>query len=221
MEIAMNATLVRAFGLLSVLGICATPAPGQELMLPGGPFEASALPLNPWGRWLALVEVQGSNLAPVTVTLESALEECTGTPGAARRVRTTAGEPVVLFRRVAGLRAGSVTTGTIGPAGGWREPRSGEFGGKPFMLSEERAGEGFRLRYSWAGNVGTVFEADAEDEGHWDLLWLGDLNRDGWPDILLQADGKYSVRTTRLLLSRVRHGAWVMEEVASFSITAC
>ncbi|MGH7585060.1 MAG: hypothetical protein ACREMH_02335 [Gemmatimonadales bacterium] len=217
----MTATLVRAFGLLSVLAFGATPAPGQELMLAGGPFEASALPLNASGRWLALVDVRGSNLAPVTVTIGSALEECTGAPGAARTVKTAGAEPVALFRRVAGLRAGSVPTGTIEPAGGWREPRSGEFDGKPFVVSEERAGEGFRLRYSWGGRSGTVFEADAEDEGHWDLLWLGDLNRDGWPDLLLQADRKYSVRTTRLLLSRVRHGAWVVEEVASFGITAC
>ena len=217
----MTATLVRGFGLLSVLAFGATPAPGQELMLPGGPFEASALPLNASGRWLALVEAQGSNLAPVTVTIGSALEECTGTPGAARTVRATGTEPVALFRRVAGLRAGSVPTGTIDPAGGWREPRSGEFDGKPFTLSEVHAGEGFRLHYSWAGHGGTVFEAEVEDEGHWDLLWLGDLNRDGWPDLLLQADWKYSVRTTRLLLSRVRHGRWVVEEVASFGITAC
>lgn len=217
----MTATLTRAFGLLSMLAFSATPSPGQELMLPGGPFEASALPLNASGRWLALVEVGGSSLAPVTVTIGSALEECTGTPGAARTVRTTGAEPVALFRRVVGLRAGLVPTGTIEPAAGWREPRRGEFDGRPFVLSEERAGEGFRLRYTWAGHGGTVFETDAEDEGHWDLLWLGDLNRDGWPDLLLQADWKYSVRTTRLLLSRVRHGAWVVEEVASFRITAC
>lgn len=210
-----------ALALLSALALGATPALGQELLLPGGPFEASALPLNASGRWLALVEARGSNLAPVTVTIESAMEECTGTPGAARTVRSSGAEPVVLFRRVVGLRPGSVPSGTIDPAGGWREPRTGAFDGKPFVLSEERVGEGFRLRYSWAGHAGTVFEADAEDDGHWDLLWLGDLNRDGWPDLLLQADWKYSVRTTRLLLSGVRRGAWVLEEVASFRITAC
>lgn len=217
----MTATRIRAFGLLSVLAFGATPAPGQELMLAGGPFEASALPLNASGRWLALFEMRGSNLAPVTVTIGSAMEECTGTPGAARTVKTAGAEPLALFRRVEGLQIGSVPAGTIEPARGWREPRRGDFGGKPFVLGEERVGEGFRLRYSWNGHAGTVFETDFEDEGHWDLLWLGDLNRDGWPDLLLQADGKYSVRTTRLLLSRVRRGAWVVEEVASFGITAC
>jgi hypothetical protein len=217
----MTITVVRTLGLLSVLAFGATPARGQEVLLPGGPYEASALPLNPSGRWLALVEDRGSNLAPVTVTIESAMEECTGTPGAARTVTTRGSAPVLLFRRVPGLVAGSVTPGALEPAGAWRGPRTGAFGGRPFVLSEERVGEGFRLRYSWGGSTGTVFEANADDDGHWEPLWLGDLNRDGWPDLLLQADWKYSMRTVRLLLSRVRGSAWVIEEVAAFGVTAC
>ena len=218
----MNPTnLARALALIQPLSLGAIPAPGQELLLQGGPFEASALPLNPAGRWLALVDGGESKLTPVTVTIEAALEECTETPGAARAVRLDGAEPLAMFRRVPGLRAGAVTSGRLEPARGWREPRSGDFGGKPFVLSEMHAGEGFQLRYSWGGRGGTVFVAEAEDEGHWDLLWLGDLNRDGWPDLVLQADGKYSVRTTRLLLSRVRRGAWVVEEVAAFAVTAC
>ena len=80
----MTIASVRTLGLLSVLAIGATPARGQEVMLPGGPYEASVLPLNPSGRWLALIEDRGSTLTPVTVTIETAMEECTGTPGAAR-----------------------------------------------------------------------------------------------------------------------------------------
>ena len=43
-------------------------------------------------------------------------------------------------------------------------------------------------------------------DGHWRVRWIGDLNGDGWPDLLLDASYKYSVNTTRLYLSRADNG---------------
>ena len=208
--------------VLAGLAWGAAPLAAQELLVPGGPYEASAVPADAQGEWLALVADGADRLAAVRVSVVSVTEECTGAPGAARVVRVAGRpEPAVLFRDVPGTRAGPVTAGTLTPTDDWRRPREGRFAGRPFLLREERVGEGFRLRYAWGSTQETVFETGVEDEGHWDLLWLGDLNRDGWPDLLLQADGKYSLQTTRLLLSRLRNGAGALEEVARFVIAAC
>lgn len=205
------------------LACIVAPAAGQELLMPGGPYEASAVPPDARGEWLALVVGDGpDHLAPVRVSVVSVREECTGSPGAARLVRVDGHpEPLVLLREVPGVRAGAVASGTLTPPRDWREAREGTFAGRPFLLREERVGEGFRLRYAWRNALETVFETEQEDEGYWNLLWLGDLNGDRWPDLLLQADGKYSLQTTRLLVSRVRGGAGVLEEIATFRIAAC
>jgi hypothetical protein len=201
------------------VALIASPAAGQELLVPGGPYEASAVPAGARGEWLGLVAGDGPDrLVPVRVAVENVMEECTGSPGAARLVRVTSGpSPIVLLRGVPGVREGAVAPGTLAPAVDWRQPQAGSFGGRPFLLREERVGEGFRLRYAWGQTLETVFEAEYEDEGYWAVLWLGDLNRDGWPDLVLQADGKYSLQTTRLLLSR----RGVLEEIATFGIAAC
>lgn len=213
----------RMAGLGLGLVLIAAPAAGQELLIPGGPYEASAVPADARGEWLGLVAGDGPDrLVPVRVSVESVTEECTGSPGAARLVHVNgAPAPLVLLRDVPGVREGPVTAGRLAPALDWHQPQEGSFGGRPFLLREERVGEGFRLRYAWGQTLETVFQADVEDEGHWTLLWLGDLNGDRWPDLLLQADGKYSLQTTRLLVSRVRRGAGVLEEIATFGISSC
>lgn len=201
------------------LACLASPVAGQELLVPGGPYEAGAVPADARGEWLGLVTGDGADrLEPVRVSMENVMEECTGSPGAARLVRVSgAREPLVLLRGVPGVRKGAVIPGSLAPPVDWRQPQEGTFGGRPFLLREERVGEGFRLRYAWGQALETVFETEFEDEGHWAVLWLGDLNRDGWPDLLLQADGKYSLQTTRLLLSR----KGVLEEIATFGVAAC
>jgi hypothetical protein len=69
--------------------------------------------------------------------------------------------------------------------------------------------EQFRLRTDpWHG------------DGHWSLRWIGDLNRDGWPDLLLDASYKYSVHTTRLFLSNATAGRVDFVEAARFERTA-
>ena len=209
----------RMVGVGLGLALVAAPAAGQELLVPGGPYEASAVPADARGEWLGLVAGDGPDrLVPVRVAVDNVMEECTGSPGAARLVRVTGGPPpLVLLRGVPGVREGAVAPGTLATPLDWRQPQAGTFGGRPFLLREERVGEGFRLRYAWGQTLETVFETEYEDEGYWAVLWLGDLNRDGWPDLVLQADGKYSLQTTRLLLSR----QGVLEEIATFGIAAC
>jgi hypothetical protein len=212
---------VAAAGLAVACAVA--PLEAQELLLPGGPYEAGAVPADARGSWLALLAGgEADRLAAVRVSLESVTEACTDSPGAARLVRVQGTDvALALLRDVPGLRAGVVPHGELAAPSDWRQPQAGSFASRPFALREERVGEGFRLRYTWGDAVETVFETEYEDEGHWNLLWLGDLNRDGWPDLLLQADGKYSRQTTRLLLSRFHAGGAALEEIAAFAISAC
>ena len=53
------------------------------------------------------------------------------------------------------------------------------------------------------------------------VRWIGDLNRDGVPDLLVDASYKYSVHTTRLFLSRTTGGQIEFAEVGRFERTAC
>ena len=218
---------MQSFNRVTTVGLavaCAVaPLEAQDLLLPGGPYEAGAVPTDARGEWLALLAGDATDrLAAVRVTVENVTEACTDSPGAARVVRVQGADAALaLLRHIPGLRPGEVTHGELVIATDWRQPQAGSFASQPFVLREERVGEGFRLRYTWGDSVGTVFETEIEDEGHWNLLWLGDLNLDGWPDLLLQADGKYSRQTTRLLLSRFRSGRAELAEVAAFAISAC
>jgi len=75
----------RMAGLGLGLALIAAPAAGQELLIPGGPYEASAVPADARGEWLGLVAGDGPDrLVPVRVSVENVTEECTGSPGAAR-----------------------------------------------------------------------------------------------------------------------------------------
>ena len=58
-------------------------------------------------------------------------------------------------------------------------------------------------------------------DGHWLVRWVGDLNRDGLPDVLLDASYKYSVYTTRLFLSRETAGQVAFTQAARLEHTAC
>ena len=94
----MQRTILIAMAGLGLAG-AAPPVLGQQLLMPGGPYEASAVPADARGEWLALVVGDGSDrLAGVRVSVESVTEECTGSPGAAhphrRRRRAPAGAGV-------------------------------------------------------------------------------------------------------------------------------
>ena len=81
--------------------------------------------------------------------------------------------------------------------------------------------DGFRVEL--VDTVGThlLFTTDWTDDGSWALRWAGDLNRDGIPDILLDATHKYSLHTTRLFLSRKNPRGHDYEETATLTTTAC
>lgn len=59
-------------------------------------------------------------------------------------------------------------------------------------------------------------------DGDWRVRWIGDLNRDGRPDLLVDASFKYSVFRTRLYLSSLAgDGQLELAEWATTTRVAC
>jgi len=59
------------------------------------------------------------------------------------------------------------------------------------------------------------------DDAEMSILFIGDLDRDGWPDLIMNTSPKYSYSTITLFLSGVSEGKDLVKPVASFRATGC
>lgn len=231
----------------STLLLISGAAPGRamgfqsplELLLPGDVYQDVELPADAAGRWWVLHATGETFVLDERDVAVAAVQGCgDGPAGRAVSVPGIA-DPVMLVRRHPDLRAGAVETAFVAPAGDpdaravatmWRhrpltvswtiEPAAGdEPGSYRINATLEDRGDGAaavaapRLlldrSFPWQGDgdVGT--------------RWIGDLNRDGWPDLLVDASYKYSVYTTRLFLSAVAEGSVALIEAAVLERAAC
>lgn len=60
-----------------------------------------------------------------------------------------------------------------------------------------------------------------DGEGDLGVRWIGDINRDGAPDVLLDTWRKYSSRTTRFFISQDSETKLKYFELANFHSGAC
>lgn len=94
-------------------------------------------------------------------------------------------------------------------------------GERQFSLTEQPFGEnGYQLVFGDGTRKQVIYQTEWSEEGGWQLLWSGDLNGDGLPDLLLNATHKYSVQTVRLFLSGSSTDG-ILREVATFRTTSC
>ncbi|MCP5119737.1 MAG: hypothetical protein GY953_53745 [bacterium] len=185
------------------------------------------MPPEASGRWWVLHRAEDSyRLVPSIVAVDAIHDSCLdGTPGerSGRRVRVPGvAEPVLLLRGIANLQPGQVRSASLPSSmDGFGKTLSVGWAGRTVEFRHVTAGDGFRVELADGERVQILYENDWHDDGSWSLIWAGDLNGDGHLDVFLNATHKYSVYTARLLLSRVRDGTVVLEEVASFTHTAC
>jgi len=59
------------------------------------------------------------------------------------------------------------------------------------------------------------------DDAEMSILFIGDLDRDGWPDLIVNTSPKYSYSTVTLFLSGASEGKDLVKPVASFRATGC
>jgi hypothetical protein len=113
--------------------------------------------------------------------------------------------------RPATERAQIVTAGRLdGPPGGRFLPGPGHIELQLGSVISEVVAEphgaegqgGFRLVLRERGHSVVLYQTERSEDGHWSLIWSGDLDGDGALDLVLEAASHYNVREVRVFLSR-------------------
>lgn len=176
--------------------------------------------------WLALRRAAaGMELVRTAVTYASAPGPCAEPDGGRTAVPSVGGAWVALVAGVPGLTAGPVSTASVSDTGGTRSLHGDSvvatLGGERLVIRSERVAEaGFRL-YTPADGGTTLYSTEYADEGSWDVVWVGDLDRDGALDVLLDATQKYSVDAWRLYLASGRRPGSRWRAAAVYAEAGC
>lgn len=200
----------------------ATPAgrTGFTILTPGF-HHASEVPEGAAGAWweLCLEGEERSSLRRTEVALVPVVDPLLDEGGArtGRDVRPAGcAGPLLLLRvdaQVSGteLAEGPLVGGFVDEPGTdeswWERPQrsvEASFLGRPLVVHGRREGEGYALELAYEGRRQRIFaapRADAESWASWSVRWAGDLDRDGRPDLLVEASDHYNALETRLFLS--------------------
>lgn len=203
-----------------------------ELLLPGDEYDSTDLPSNPGGTWWVLHR-QGEHVVletlPVVVTSVQGCSDELPSQQSGRSVSVPdARDPILLVRGLPDLTVGPVRTVLLDHDGiGEQERVEAEWGAQRVVVRhltdlppDDQPGH-YRVDLALGDDHFQLLSDQWHGDGHWQVRWIGDLNRDGWPDLLIDASYKYSVYTTRLYLSRMRGGRLDMREVAKLQHSAC
>lgn len=200
--------------------------PAGRLMPPWGVLADS---LDAQKSWFVLRVRSGvTELIPTKLALVDTAGVCgaAGPGGRAANPLAITANWIVMIADVPGLRAGAIDIATSSA-----DPRSADvhadsvaysFRGERFMLRSERVGEtGFRVTHEGKSGRQTLYSTDAHDEGRWLPRWIGDLNRDGAPDIVLEATNKYSVQSWWLYMSGGTSPTTAWRPAATYTQAGC
>jgi hypothetical protein len=203
-----------------------------EILLPGTEYHRRDLPADPTGAWWVLhgttdeIVLESMEIA-VTVFNTCGDESPDQQDGRAVSV-PDAHNPILLVRGHSDLASGPVRTGFLddGVAGEAERIETSWDGEAVFVrhLTEGPTGDKpgrYRIDLVVGNRQFELYSDQWHGDGQWRLRWMGDLNRDGWPDLLVDASYKYSVFTSRLFLSRVTAGQLAVTQVATFEHSSC
>lgn len=89
----------------------------------------------------------------------------------------------------------------------------------------ESSSESTVVDYKWYLEDGLdkhfLASAKSFDDKNFSILWIGDLNNDGYPDIFADTGHHYNIQVQTLFLSTVKDGKFKINRVATFEITGC
>lgn len=77
------------------------------------------------------------------------------------------------------------------------------------------------LRLKVGDRVQSILRSTMCDECSWEPIFVGDLDGDGKPDLIMQASDHYNVSIHRLYLSSAAEGREMVRQVATFRTTGC
>lgn len=211
--------------LLSAPALADNPV-DWKLLVPGD-YHGEEAPQHPGKNWLALSEREGIwQLLPAAVTSTPINDGVLDLEGEKSGVRISAKpKDALVVLRIPGLRTGAVDT----PALSFSSeapllitavtPVHFLFGGAPFTLQVrnhkvylQNSRNSTLLAEQYVGN------ADSDDAAT--LLWAGDLNRDGKPDLLVRA-GTNNGTNTCLYLSDPSTPNQLVRKVACHQGVGC
>jgi hypothetical protein len=148
-----------------------------------------------------------------------------GQPTGARPDIRGCDAPLALLRNVPGLTEHILPEGTASPV------RNGvadlRFGKERFAIRQSAQGtSGYRLEYSAGGRAQTLYATDETSsdlpvKDLWSVAWIGDLDGDGKPDLLLNATNHYNVSQVFLFLSGAAPPGSLLQMVATFTAVGC
>jgi len=213
--------------LLLLLLLSAAPKP---MLLTPGTFHGKEVEAADGAPFLALCE-DGTELRLVRVRVQQVEDSLLDREGGAPTGKEVSApcEPLVLLGDVQGVREGLVERAQVtvtdtsssspGPVSGPDSARI-ELRGKTWRLERTPLGEtGFRLTLHGGPEPVVLYEVQATDDGSWEVLWAGDLNRDGGLDLVLRTSRHYNVLHLRLFLSGEGKGG--VREAAVFESMGC
>jgi hypothetical protein len=136
-------------------------------------------------------------------------------------------KPIFLVRNLPGLEPGPVVQAKIS---GPKDPQPGDrltidLRGRRYTMTfdaEDKNGKNMRIRLSDGARTQLLWSQRGEgNDPHWNVLWAGDLDRDGQLDLLVDFSEHYAGYPDVLLLSSYSMPGKLVGEAARFEHAAC
>jgi hypothetical protein len=207
--------------LFAVMLSAAVTAPRPMLWepSPGASHLRSAAPRATTG-WLGLYCSEGCSLRPAKLEyvadkrFDDLLYAATKPEGA-----------VFVFRDVPGLREGPVTRIDMTTPLDRRQALPLVLGGERYEIRVTAANDYLEKAVVTVHHEGASQEIfrmpEFVDEAHIDILFAGDLDRDGKLDLITNMSWKYSLHPLQLFLSSAARAGELTREVANFERSSC
>jgi hypothetical protein len=197
---------------------------------------------GPWvnwsGRWLALMERNGAfelRDVPVSSTRQTIPAACDGNKGFVFNVTASPAPPgSLLLRGFSSIKAGPVVTAfhgnrflfpgeflslSLGSENQWLLEAFGT--ARPAPPSDPRI-TNYQVQLTKGSRAATVFSLTAVDNDRPpEILWVGDLDSDGVPDIFADVTNHYNLHRFILYLSSPQRGGQLLVESASLTTGGC
>ena len=219
-DTASAVVVAPATGDSTIAADAGAPEQPRAVMLPdwAKDWQGDTAALNATGPWLGLVlGREGPQLAHVGVRRERVEDVCFSTDSAKAwtdGLTIERSNAAIALLGEPRLTPGPVVAGIVldnGDFDAFSDPNErarhvpdsarAVFGRDTLRFDAVPYAEGFRVVLRWRDVEEVLYEAEFQDEGSWNVRWVGDLDRDGVPDVLLDATQKYSVDATWLHLS--------------------
>ena len=163
---------------------------------------------------------EGDALKPVTMIVRDRPKDLPGLSDDDVYVQSI---PNVTFavRCVSGLRAGKIqSAGVVNHNLQYSGPLDVSLGKLRYQVrveAKDPAAADAKVILAHAGRTQVLYSADGfADEPHFEVIWAGDLDRDGKLDLVVNLYRKYSWHPYRLLLSTRAAGSEIVGEAAIF-----